>query len=130
MKLKKKSLRLVRVGHGSNTPPPPGGNFRSILDRSISYANPKLTCYAKIQCRLQELWPLESHSVKKKKNFEEILFLVIGITYYSQNNFQSFGAVKIFTFKFYEYSISFIYITYIRKNKLQQPFSQKVTNTI
>ena len=56
--------------------------------------------------------------------------LVIGITYYLQNNFQSFWAVKIFTFKFYEYSISFIYSTYIIKNKLLQPFSQKVTNTI
>ena len=57
------------VGHGSKPspppPPPPWGNFRPILDRSISYPNPKLTCYAKIQCRLQELWPLESHSVKK-----------------------------------------------------------------
>ena len=43
-----------------------GGNFRPILDRCISYPNTKLTCYAKIQCRLQELWPLEDHSVKKK----------------------------------------------------------------
>ena len=43
-----------------------GGNFRPILDRIISYPNPKLTCYAKIQCRLQELWPLEEHSVKTK----------------------------------------------------------------
>ena len=40
------------------------GNFRPILDGSISYPNPKLTCNAKIQCRLQELWPLEDHSVK------------------------------------------------------------------
>ena len=67
----------------------------------------------------------------KKNFFEEICFLVIGITYWLQNNFQSFRSVKIFTFMFYEYSISFIYRTYIRKkNKLQQPFSQKVTNTI
>ena len=43
-----------------------GGNFRPILDRIISYPNPKLICYAKIQCRLQELWPLEGHSVKTK----------------------------------------------------------------
>ena len=32
-----------------------GGNFRPILDRIISYPNPKLTCNAKNQCRLQEL---------------------------------------------------------------------------
>ena len=65
-----------------------GGNLRPILDGSISYHNPKLTCYAKIQCRLQELWPLEDHSVKTK-----ILggfFLVIGIEYHLQNHFQSF----------------------------------------
>ena len=43
-----------------------GGNFRPKLDRIISYPNPKLTCNAKIQYRLQELWPLEDHSVKKK----------------------------------------------------------------
>ena len=121
-----------RWATGRNPPPPPplGGNFRPKLDRSISYPNPKLTCYAKIQCRLQELWPLESHSVKKKFLGGHFFFLVIGIIYHLQNNFQSFWAVKIFTFKFYEYSISFIYITYIRKKKLLQPFSQKVTNTI
>ena len=97
-------------------------------DRSISYPNPKLTCYAKIQCRLQELWPLESHSVKKK------IWggggggggLIIGITYYLQNHFQSFWAVKIFTFKFYEYSISFfLQDFYKKKKKLLQPFSKK-----
>ena len=43
-----------------------GGNFRPILDRIISYPNPKVTCNAKIQCRLQELWPLEDHSLKTK----------------------------------------------------------------
>ena len=65
-----------------------GGNFRPILDRIISYHNLKLTCYAKIQCRLQELWPLEDHSVKTKcfGGF----FLVIGIEYYLQNHFHSF----------------------------------------
>ena len=42
------------------------GIFKPILDGSISYPNPKLTCYAKIQCRLQELWPLEGYSVKIK----------------------------------------------------------------
>ena len=42
------------------------GNFRPILDGSIN-PNPKLTCDAKIQSRLQELWPLEDHSVKTKK---------------------------------------------------------------
>ena len=41
-----------------------GGFFIPILNRCISYPNPKLTCDAKIQCRLQELWPLEDHSVK------------------------------------------------------------------
>ena len=115
--------KMIIGGPRVETLPPSGGNFRPILDRSISYPNPKLTCYAKIQCRLQELWPLESHSVKKKlgggggRGRGDFFFLVIGITYYLQNNFQSFWAVKIFTFKFYEYSISFIYKTYIRKNK-------------
>ena len=65
------------------------GNFRPLLDGSISYPNPKLTCNAKIQCRLQELWPLEGHSVKTKF-FLGIFFLVTGITYYLQNQFQSF----------------------------------------
>ena len=46
-----------------------GGNFRPRLDRIISYPNPKLTCNAKIQCRLPELWPLEDHSVKTKINW-------------------------------------------------------------
>ena len=58
---------------------------------------------------------------KKKKFFffggGGIFFLVIGITYNLQNNFQSFWSVKIFTFKFYEYSISFIYMIYIRKKQ-------------
>ena len=68
--------------------------------------------------------------IRLKKILGGNFFFVIDITYYLQNNFQSFWAVKIFIFKFYEYSISFIYMTYIRKNKLLQPFSQKVTNTI
>ena len=63
-----------------------GGNFRPILDGSISYPNPKLTFYAKIQCRLQELWPLEGHSVKTKIFFWK-LFLVTGTL---QKHFQSF----------------------------------------
>ena len=42
------------------------GHFRPILNRITSYPNPKLTCNAKNQCRLQELWPLEDHSVKTK----------------------------------------------------------------
>ena len=66
-----------------------GGNFRHILDRIIPYSNPKLTCNAKIPCRLQELWPLEDHSVKTKIFFLEF-FLVIGIEYYLQNHFRSF----------------------------------------
>ena len=65
-KLLKTHFSRWATGRNPPPPPPPGGNFRPILDRSISYPNPKLTCYAKIQCRLQELWPLESHSVKKK----------------------------------------------------------------
>ena len=60
-------LVLIVGGPRVETLSPPGGNFRPILDKSISYPNPKLTCYAKIQCRLQELWPLESNSVYKKK---------------------------------------------------------------
>ena len=65
-----------------------GGNFRPILDRCVSYPNPELTCYAKIQCRLQELLPLEGHSV----NFfiYLLIFLVIGIEFCLQNHFQSF----------------------------------------
>ena len=51
-----------------------GGKFRPMLDRSISYPNPKLTCYAKIQCRLQEVWPLEGHSVKNSFFFFGIIF--------------------------------------------------------
>ena len=77
-----KSLEILVGGPRVEPPPPPpplGGNFRPILERSISYPNSKLTCYAKIQCRLQELWPLESHSVKKEI-FGDIFFLVIGIT--------------------------------------------------
>ena len=66
-----------------------GENFRPILDGSICYSNPKLTCYAKIECRLQELWPLEGHSVKTQFFFFNF-FLVTGITYYLQNHFQSF----------------------------------------
>ena len=65
-----------------------GGNFRPILNRIISYPNPKLTFNAKIQCRLQELWPLEDHSVKTKI-LGDFLF-VIGIEYYLRNYFQSF----------------------------------------
>ena len=66
-----------------------GGHFRPILDGSISYSNPKLTCNAKIQCRLQELLPLEDHSVKTNI-FGGFFCLVIGIEYYLQNHFQSF----------------------------------------
>ena len=66
-----------------------GGNFRPIMDKIISYANSKLTCNAKFQCRRQELWPLDNHSVKTK-NFLGIFYLVIGIEYYLQNHFQSF----------------------------------------
>ena len=51
-----------------------GGNFRPLLDGSIFYPNPKLTCYAKIQCHLQELWPLEGYSVKTKISFGKIFF--------------------------------------------------------
>ena len=51
-----------------------GGNFRPILDRILSYPNPKLTCYAKIQCRLQEVWPLEDHSVKKENFLGDFFF--------------------------------------------------------
>ena len=69
---KKRKINIIVGGPRVETPPP-GENFRPILDRSISYPNPKLTCYAKIQCRLQELWPLESHSVKTNF-FEEIFF--------------------------------------------------------
>ena len=65
------------------------GNCRPILDGSMSYPNPKLTCYAKIQFRLQELWPLEDHSVKTKI-FLGIFFLVICIEYYLQRHFWSF----------------------------------------
>ena len=71
-------LKEVVGGPRVETLPPPGGNFRPLLHRSISYLNPKLTCYAKIQCRLQELWLFESHSVKKK--ILEFFLLVIGIT--------------------------------------------------
>ena len=116
MELRVSDMSAFYSGPQVETLPPPGGNLRPILDRSISYPNPKLTCYVKIQCRLQELWPLKGHSVNKEI-FWGIFFLVIGIEYYLQNHFQSFWVVKLFTFMFYEYSISSIYRSYIRKKQ-------------
>ena len=112
------------AGHIILTPNQPVGSGRPQRDRTRDLLTRSRALY-----RLSYRAPHWKVSWLKKF-FWKHFFLVIGIKYYWQNHFQSFWAVKIFTFMFYEYSTSFIYMTYIRKNKLQQPFSQKVTNTI